>query len=53
MKSRVGEAARDPAGFDREKCHPELNREVLSFLQSAFADGHSQTMSALSPEDGK
>ncbi|MDZ7267569.1 MAG: dienelactone hydrolase family protein [candidate division KSB1 bacterium] len=36
MKSRVGEAAKDPAGFDREKFHQELNLEVLSFLQKIF-----------------
>lgn len=34
IKTRVGDAARDPAGFDREQFHQELNLEVLHFLQS-------------------
>ena len=36
MKSMVGEAANDPAGFDREQFHHELNAEVLGFLQKAL-----------------
>lgn len=36
MKSRVGEAAKDPIGFDRDKFHQELNIEVLNFLQKIF-----------------
>jgi predicted dienelactone hydrolase len=36
IKPRVGDAARDPAGFDRDQFHQELNPEVLNFLQSAW-----------------
>ncbi len=36
MQSRVGEAAKDPIGFDRDKFHQELNMEVLHFLQKIF-----------------
>lgn len=43
MKSRVGEAAKDPEGFDREQFHQELNVEVLSFLQKALAVDHNLT----------
>ena len=41
MKSRVGDAARDPEGFDRDQFHQELNPEVLSFLQRALAVDHN------------
>jgi len=40
IKSQVGDAAKDPEGFDREQFHQELNLEVLSFLQRAFAVDH-------------
>lgn len=33
LKSRVGDAAKDPEGFDRDQFHQELNLEVFSFLQ--------------------
>lgn len=36
MQSRVGEAAKDPEGFEREQFHHEMNAEVLSFLQKIF-----------------
>lgn len=36
MKNRVGEAAKDPEGFEREQFHHEMNTEVLSFLQKIF-----------------
>lgn len=36
MQSRVGEAAKDPDGFEREQFHHEMNAEVLSFLQKIF-----------------
>lgn len=32
IKSRVGDAAKDPDGFDRKKFHQELNMEILEFL---------------------
>ena len=35
IKSRVGEAAKDPEGFDRKQFQQELNLEVLRFLQKA------------------
>lgn len=37
IKSQVGEAANDPAGFDREQFHRELHEEVLRFLRKALA----------------
>jgi len=37
IKNRVGDAAKDPEGFDREQFHQELNPEILSFLRKAFA----------------
>jgi len=40
MKSRVGEAAKDPEGFDREQFHRELHEEVLRFLRKALAVDH-------------
>ena len=36
LKSRVGEAARDPAGFDRMAFQQELHQEVLKFLLAHF-----------------
>lgn len=36
IKSKVGDAARDPKGFDRDRFHQELNGEVLDFLQGAL-----------------
>lgn len=41
IKSMIGDAAKDPEGFDREQFHQELNLEVLRFLQSAFAVDHN------------
>jgi predicted dienelactone hydrolase len=37
IKNRVGDAAKDPEGFDREQFHQELSPEILSFLRKAFA----------------
>jgi predicted dienelactone hydrolase len=36
MKNRVGDAAKDPAGFERVQFHHEMNEEVLNFLQKLF-----------------
>jgi len=41
IRSRVGDAAKDPEGFDRDQFHQELNPEVLSFLQKALAVNHN------------
>lgn len=37
IKSMVGDAAKDPEGFDREQFHQALHVEVLSFLRKALA----------------
>ncbi len=36
IKARVGAAATDPEGFDREQFHRELNAEVLDFLTESL-----------------
>ena len=36
MKSRVGDAARDPEGFDRDRFHRDLYPEIMSFLSDAL-----------------
>ena len=37
LKTRVGDAARDPAGFDRSQFHLELNLEILNFLRNTLS----------------
>ena len=40
IKNRLGGAARDPASFDRDRFHEELNMEVLDFLQRELEVDH-------------
>ena len=42
LKLLAGEAARDPAGFDRDTMHATMNPEIVSFFGRKLRGGASQ-----------